>query len=206
MRRATNGGRLFAPFWKILLRSARSPRKKRHPLRQMAQGRRQSFTISRDHHGLKTPMTWLRLTSVRSVPCTSCFTATRREVRARPRRRGGRGGTENRLDARHDPRERRAVNRLRRVRERRIRDGMDLDDRAVETRRGGRVGQRSDEATATARVRGIDDHRKVRQFFEPERAAEVEHVARLRIEAANAALAESRHSDFPRPARIRPPA
>ena len=57
-------------------------------------------------------------------------------------------------------------------------------------RRRRRQRQRFDQTPTARRVRGIENYRKMRELFETQRAAEIADVARVRIEAADATLAE----------------
>ena len=96
----------------------------------------------------------------------------------------------NRAHARGKADETGRIDRLRRVALGTIGLGMDLDDRAVQPGGCGRQYERLDQRPASGRVRRIQDDRQMRQLLEAQRAAEIAHVARLRVEAANAALAK----------------
>jgi len=93
-------------------------------------------------------------------------------------------------DALGEAREVARVERLRAVAERSVGVLVDLDDDAVRPDRGGRPGQRLDQAAVARRVAGVDDHRQVRVQLQPRDRREVEREARGRLERADAALAQ----------------
>ena len=67
---------------------------------------------------------------------------------------------------------------------------MDLDDQAVRARGGRGEGHRRDEIGAAGGMARVDDHGKVRQLLQNRHGAYVKDVSGVRLEPADAALAE----------------
>ena len=69
--------------------------------------------------------------------------------------------------------------------------GMHLDHEAVGTGRDRGARHRRDQVAAAGRVRRVDDDRQVREHLERGDRREIERVARVRLEGADAALARA---------------
>ena len=128
-----------------------------------------------------TPMTAMR----------SCRVLRVGHVESRPRSGERLAGELHQLaDAARILAEGRRRQRLRPVAERELRIGVHLDDHAVGAGRDGRQRERQHQVEAAGGVARVDDHRQVAGELDDGHRADVQRVARGRLEGADAALAE----------------
>ncbi len=83
------------------------------------------------------------------------------------------------------------------VRQRLVRSGMDLDHHPVGTDRHAADGQRLDQPALPGGMRRIDDHRQVGQVVDERDGGQVQRVAGVGLERADAALAQDDVRDCP---------